>query len=98
MKMDLDVFGFLNKVEEIYVKMNESRKVLEEQFNITEDGEINRIKDKLEKQKELVRNNYEVGIKRTHAKRRLTTLVESLRRLGVNEEDITEIKEEFGEK
>lgn len=98
MKMDLDVFGFLNKVEEIYVKMNESRKVLEEQFNITEDGEINRIKDKLEKQKELVRNNYEVGIKRTLAKRRLTTLVESLRRLGVNEEDITEIKKEFGEK
>ena len=45
-----------------------------------------------------MRNNYEVGIKRTHAKRRLTTLVESLRRLGVNEEDITEIKEEFGEK
>lgn len=98
MKMDLDVFGFLNKVEEIYAKINESRKVLEEQFDITETGEINRIKEKLEKQKELVRNNYEVGIKRTLAKRRLTALVESLRRLGVNEEDITEIKEEFGEK
>ena len=96
--MDLDVFGFLNKVEEIYTKINENRKILEEQFNITEDGEINRIKDKLEKQKELVRNNYEAGIKRTLAKRRLTALVESLRRLGVNEEAITEIKKEFGEK
>ena len=96
--MSLNVFGFLNKVEEIYAKINESRKVLEEQFDITEDGEINRIKEKLEKQKEFVRNNYETGIKRTHAKRRLATLVESLRRLGVNEEDITEIKEEFGEK